>query len=79
VTDLYYEHRSPKCTCPSYKYATYQNNLGHKTCKHIKAVLKELGCGWSSLHSIPTSSGWEGGEPVCPKCGGPVKIVYVAV
>ena len=56
-----------ECTCPAFKYKP-----GY--CKHIKAV-KDERCGWSRQ--------WDGGNSTddnkCPKCGGDVEGVLIAV
>lgn len=56
------------CTCAAYKYRP-----GH--CKHIEAVMASgARCGWMQFIDGGTVD-TKDGEPCCPDCGGPVKVL----
>jgi hypothetical protein len=58
------------CTCPAYRFKG--------TCKHIEAV-KATRCGWMQYMDGGEIAHNAAGEPVCPKCGGPVSAMRWAV
>lgn len=62
-----------QCTCRGYKY--------RGTCRHIDEV-KASGerCGWNgTLEPTAQCDHDANGEPCCPDCGGPVRVMRVAV
>lgn len=60
------------CTCPSYKFSTRTP----KWCKHLAAAQKQL-CNYHEQIDGPPKE--VNGEKVCPKCGGPIEYVRVAI
>lgn len=77
-TAVFNERRWPTCTCKAYQFATRgRTNFGGRMvpnpCKHIDAVQKTA-CQYHSM--IDGSPAVEG---VCPKCGGSLEHVLVAV
>jgi len=62
------------CTCKSYQYG------GGKYCKHIVAVKNaEKRCGWNAELEPTAQALTSDGEHKCPRCGGPVESIQVAV
>ncbi len=76
-TDVFYENRWPACTCAAYKFGKRTINFGGRMvppfCKHIQAVHKTACQYHSMIDGAPEV------EDVCPKCGGPLEAVRVAV
>ncbi len=59
------------CECPAFKFGK------GKECKHIEAVKEEhCGYGWGAACGSPAND-WVDGK--CPKCGGKVVPVKVAI
>lgn len=77
-TSVFEERMWPTCTCKSYQFATrgWTNFGGRKVpnpCKHIDALQKSQ-CQYHSM-----IDGQPEVEGICPKCGGPLEVVTVAV
>jgi len=53
------------CSCPAFKFR-------RKPCKHIE-IAKPQRCGWNADFSSME------GHQECPKCGGPVEVLRIAV
>lgn len=61
------------CTCPA-----YLNHLGY--CKHVQQVqAKDKYCGWDQLEDAGEPAHNTNGQPVCPKCKGPVSARHIGV
>lgn len=76
-TGLFQENRWPACTCRAYQFAKRTMNFGGRMvpppCKHIEAAQKNACQYHSMIDGAPEVEG------VCPKCGGPLEVVRVAV
>ena len=73
-TNLFCERVEPDCTCPAYKFGP-RDEFGKIPCRHIEKAQSEV-CGWAQLIGPEKK---RGDADICPRCGGPVALVKVAV
>jgi hypothetical protein len=60
------------CECKAFQYG------GGEPCKHIRQV-KDERCGWNEEMDPGCSPDGGADGPMCPRCGGPVDYMRVAV
>lgn len=82
VSGLMHERSYPECTCPAYTFGKRTVNFGGrmmpKPCKHIEKAEGDLHC-WHEQYSEEVQSSYQRKRGICPRCGGPTRIVMVGV
>ena len=68
-------HKDWSCTCPDFVLRKQPKGL---YCKHIEAQ-KDARCAWNKELEPFVTVGHALGKPCCPRCGGPVEAIQVAV
>ncbi len=62
-----------QCTCGDQSFVGSES----ESCEHIQAAARaRCGYGWEASHGAPADLE---GEDECPKCGGPLSVVTIAI